>query len=368
MPSLIDIRIPATPIPPLLVAECPEGRVLTKRFEADGTKRDFTAGYLFRYHELNASTWGDLRECLTLLTRIPAMCVLRGVLQADCPRADDAEFDPWSYRRKDDRPDEPANILAASFPWVVFDFDDTAAPFDLAAPERSIRAWHSTLAPELRAAQSAFFPSSQAHRSATVRGKLVVWYRAPVSESQARSLAGYYGADRSVATCNQPNYFAAPIFEAGAVDPLAAHRHSPIVFDGKAAVMPPRGLVKEFRERPAPVPLAVCPPGDKGILAALGPQADQVGRRFWICGQLGGLMRKLGYRPEACAAVLREWLAEEPAANIEHGVSWALIAWDKPRDVVSGELALRETVGKAHADVITEACIRARRPLKVVIK
>lgn len=342
-------------IPPLLVAECPEDRVLTKRFEGDGTKIDFSAGWLFKYHELPVSTWPDLVDCLTMLTDQPQMCVLRGVLFPGC---DDGEL---YYRRKHDRPGETATLASAAFPWVVYDFDDTAAPFNLAAPETSIRAWHSTLAPELRAAQSAFFPSATAHVSATVRGKLVVWYRAPVSEAQARALACYYGADPSVGHCYQPNFFAAPIFAAGASDPLASHRHSPIVFEGKPALMPNRAEVKRFRERPAPVQLKDVPPGDQGILAALGRAAEQVGRRFWICGQLGGIMRKLGFKKEACAAVLREWLAELPAAGIEHGVAWAVQAWDKPTDAVSGEVALRETVGKAHADVIVAACIAARR-------
>lgn len=362
-PKIAVSTDPATETPPLLIAECKPDRILTKRFEADGTKHDFSAGAAFRFHEFPVNTWPDLVDTLEMLTDQPSMCVLRGVLHPECPRADDPNVDPWCYRRKHDRPDEPGNVLPGAFPWVVYDFDDTEAPFDSDTPVQSVRAWHSTLKPELRAAQSAFFLSSSAHVSPTVRGKLVTWYRAPISERQARTLAGYYGADRSVGVCSQPNYFAAPIFEDDAHDPIAALRHQPIMFDGKAALMPNRADVKLFKDRPPPkgVPLEDLPPGDQGILAALGPQATQVGRRFWVCGQLGGIMRKLGYRREACAAVLREWLAELPAASIEHGAAWAGQAWDKATDVVSGEAALRETVGKAHADVIVQACIAARR-------
>jgi len=354
--------------PPLLIAECTEGRVLTKRFDADGTKHDFSAGAAFRFYEFAVRTWPDLVGTLEMLTDQPQMCVLRGALHPECPRADDPHVDPWCYRRKHDRPDQPANILSASFPWVVFDFDDTAAPFDLATPVQSIRAWHSTLPPELRAAQSAFFLSSSAHVSPTVRGKLVVWYRAPISEAHARTLAGFYGADRSVGVCSQPNYFAAPIFAPGAHDPIAALRHQPLMFAGRPALMPARAAMKVHRERPSPVALAALPPGDRGILASLGAADKHVGRRFWMCGHLGGLMRKLGFPSEACAGVLREWLAALRPEQIEHGVAWALQAWAKETDLVSGEVALRETVGKAHADVIVAACERARRPAKWVIK
>lgn len=366
-----SIASPSTKIPPLLVAEALPDRkhpepILTKRFEADGTKHDYDAGWLYRYHEFPITTFAELVDVLEMLTEQPAMCVLRGVQDPEAPEV--------CYRRKHDRVNkqtgeiESANLLPAAFPWVVYDFDDTTAPFDVGAPVQSIRAWHSTLPPELRAAESAFFISSSAHYWPTVRGKLVVWYRSLISEAQACAMALYYGADKAVCYCHQPNYFAAPLFADGAVDRAAALRHQPVMFGGKPAHMPARADMKRFKDRPPPkgVPLKDLPAGDQGILAALGPAAEQVGRRFWMCGQLGGIMRKLGFRREACAAVLREWLAELPTAGIEHGVTWALQAWDKPADAVSGEVALRETVGKAHADVIVGACLRARRPARLI--
>ena len=344
--------------PPLLVAECPADRILTKRFNADGTKTDFDAGWLFKFYEIPVSTWSGLVECLTMLTDQPQMCILRGVLFPGC---DDGGF---YYRRKLDRPGETATLAPGSFHWVVYDFDDTIAPFDLEAPERSIRAWHSTLKPELRAAQSAFYISSSAHCYTTIRGKLVVWYRAPVSGPQAHAMAGYYRADQIVTWCHQPNFFAAPVFAPGAVDPLAEHRHEPIIFEGKPAEMPNRALMKAFKDRlpPKGVLLKDLPPGDEGILASLGPAEEQIGNRFAIAGHLGGIMRKLGFKREACASILTEWI---PAAELAPRLKWALEAWDKPSDAVSGEVALRGTVGKAHADVIVAACIAARRPSRL---
>jgi AAA domain len=343
--------------PPLLVAECRPNKVLAKRFEADGTKRDYDDCFDFRYRELPANTFAELLAAISWVSSHPTMCVLRGVLRPEWPRADTAP-DAYFYRRKNDRPGEPANITEGAFSWVVYDYDDTASPFDLAAPERSIRTWHATLPPELRTAQSAFFPSASAHVSSTVRGKLVVWYGSPITGEQARDFADLYRADASVGRCYQPNYFAAPVFADGAVDPLAAHR-APIMFAGNDATPPAPAALKAHRDRPAPVPLGECPPGDKGILAALGPAAAQLGKRFAISGHLGGIMRKLGFEREACAAILTDWI---PANELEPRLKWALAAWDKDPDEVSGEAALRETVGNAHAAVIVEACTRAAPP------
>lgn len=352
--------------PPLLVAECKPDRVLTKRFEADGTKHDFEAGWLFKYHELAADNWPELLDVLTLLTGMPRLCILRAVLHPEYPRDNQgAPADTWYHKRKLDQPDDPACLMPGAFPWCVFDFDETAAPFAVADPETSIQAWHSTLPAELRAASSAFFISSSAHVSPCVRGKLVVWYRRLINERQAQDFASLYGADPSVGRCYQPNFFAAPIFEAGAIDPLAAHRHAPVVFEGKPATQPTPGALKAHRKRPAPVPLGECPAGDRGILAALGPAELQIGKRFHIAGALGGIMRKLMYPRDACAAVLMAWI---PAHELAPRLKWAMAAWDKPRDEVSGEAALRAIVGKAHADVIVGACTRAPRFKKVVIK
>jgi hypothetical protein len=150
----------------------------------------------------------------------------------------------------------------------------------------------------------------------------------------------------------------------GCSDPLEGHR-TPIVFEGKPATQPAPSTLKAFRDRPAPVPLKDCPPGDEGILATLGPADEQIGKRFHIAGHLGGLMRKLGFEREDCAAILTAWI---PATELAPRLKWALEAWDKPADTVSGEVMLRETVGKAHADVIVAACMLARRPVKAVCK
>jgi hypothetical protein len=347
----------------LTILQAQPGRVLTKRFKADGAKIDFTAGFLLRVEETPARTWAELLDALTLLVDCPDMCIVRGAAKDDCPRS--GEAGEWVYRRLHDKPGEPANFVSVPRHWVVYDFDETSAPFDPSNPEASIRSWHTTLAPELRAACSAFFPSASAHVSPYVRGKLVVWYKVPISERQARALAVHYRADPSVAIPVQPNYFAAPIFE-GCRDPLEGKR-APIVFDGRPATQPSPAALKATRMRPPPaaVRLGKVPPGDRGILAALGDAAELVGLRFAIAGKLGGIMRKLGFRREDCAAVVQEWI---PPEDLAPRLTWALGAWDRDPADVSGFDGLAELVGKPHAEAILKAVSAARRPTRLKIR
>jgi hypothetical protein len=362
--ALARKRAALEPPPRLTILEARSG-ILAKRYLADGSRVDFGGGYHFAVLEVPASTWDELLHALTVLVNEPSACIVRGAPVEDCPRTvvepDGTSHgeQSWVYRRVRERPGEPANFVSVPRRWVVFDFDETIAPFDLARPEACIRAWHSTLPAELREARSAFFASASAHTSPTVRGKLVTWYDREVSEALARAYAVHYGADPSVAGAVQPNYFAAPLFD-GCTDPLPSR--APIVFDGCDATPPPRAALRATRKRPAPVPLAELPPGDSGIVAALGRHEDHVGRRFLMCGATAGVMRKLMFSAEHCEAVLREWLpGDDPTVDVERGIRWARGAWEQSPDTVSGEVLLRELVGKPHADVIVQACIRGRR-------
>jgi hypothetical protein len=114
-------------------------------------------------------------------------------------------------------------------------------------------------------------------------------------------------------------------------------------------------------------PLAALPPADAGIVAALGPASAHHGRKWFVCGAVGGIMRKLGFPADRCEAVVREWLGSAgPGVNVDAGVKHALGAWQKPASEVSGVDALAEIVGREHADVIAEAAMRTRRPNALV--
>lgn len=111
------------------------------------------------------------------------------------------------------------------------------------------------------------------------------------------------------------------------------------------------------------VPLADLPPASEGIVAALGPWEAHTGRRWYLCGALGGVMRKCGFSKDACEAVIREWLPEgDRRVDVPAAVKQALGAWRHSPEVVSGEAGLAAVIGAEHAAVVLEACTRARRP------
>jgi hypothetical protein len=89
------------------------------------------------------------------------------------------------------------------------------------------------------------------------------------------------------------------------------------------------------------------------VVSALGDAHDHDGRKWQICGALGGLTRRLGWRVEECAALIRTWLpAGDPSVDVTAGVTWACAAWVRPASEVTGAGALRELVGREVGDAI----------------
>lgn len=103
--------------------------------------------------------------------------------------------------------------------------------------------------------------------------------------------------------------------------------------------------------------LAALPPADAGIATALGDWREHDGRKWHVCGAVGGLMRKLSYTRERCEAELRAWLdgAQAEGVDVEAGIRHALGAWAKNPDEVSGETSLAEHLGAEHAGVVARA-------------
>jgi hypothetical protein len=139
--------------------------------------------------------------------------------------------------------------------------------------------------------------------------------------------------------------------------------------DGDAldvAVLPPIRLAWGASKQAAAktlTPLAELPPADAGIAAALGPWSDHDGRKWDLCGAVGGVMRKLGFTAKQCEAELRAWLdgAEEHDVDVTAGVAWALNAWDlDPKRRYQVGPCLSETIGAEHAAIVERAACLGR--------
>jgi hypothetical protein len=97
------------------------------------------------------------------------------------------------------------------------------------------------------------------------------------------------------------------------------------------------------------------------ILGALGDAADY-SNKWEICGAIGGITRKAGWRAEDCEDLIRRW-ATAAARDINEGLSWALASWRKPAEHVSGERELRRALPAVGvADAVMAACTIMARP------
>jgi hypothetical protein len=92
------------------------------------------------------------------------------------------------------------------------------------------------------------------------------------------------------------------------------------------------------------------------MLAALGDANEHGGQRWYLCGAIGGVMRKIGfYSREDCADLIRAWLSTVESCNVEAGVVQACGAWDKPSASVSGVGALTSFLGEARTNLFVNA-------------
>lgn len=105
-------------------------------------------------------------------------------------------------------------------------------------------------------------------------------------------------------------------------------------------------------ERPA-APLAPVPAAENDeIGSVIGPETVWIGKRWHICGALGGELRKLGVNRTRAETLIRAWLATND--DPKPGVIWFLGAWDKPSETVSGRQALAALVGEDLAEAVAK--------------
>ena len=253
--------------------ECTPGYLATKRYRSDpnGEPEAIDPGMFFRAVELPATaTFDELADALGSLA--PDVYAVRGALVPDA-RVAIADGVPIG-RRYLDHPDGKATFEPRARSWIMLDVDDPkhgeaprpwhTVPLDPADVASSVHAWHATLPDELRDARATFFLSGSSHRKPHVRGHLLVALAAPVDGATAESYANALGFDGSVSRTVQPNFCAAPVFDA-CDDPLAGRR-APIAFDGEAARLPFDATIRTAAARPmasgGELPATLPPPSD----------------------------------------------------------------------------------------------------------
>jgi hypothetical protein len=203
------------------------GRRASKRFHPGGVE-DYQGVTHWRWREAGISTFDDLARLLTEVERDPLSLIVQGVV---APAWRDKGIIP---RRKSKG--EPSLIDGGSRV-VHFDIDKLPLPLGTGwhDPEGVARAiWQTVIVARVPAFADVSFVW-QASSSAGTPGnahlaKLHLWalLDQPIDEDQRRALLKLAGADDSLATINQPNYVAAPIFD-GVPDPLADVGRSGVV-------------------------------------------------------------------------------------------------------------------------------------------
>ena len=204
------------------------GKRATKRFCPGGVD-SYGKESRWRWREAGISTFDDLARLLAEIERDPLSLIVQGVV---APAWRDKEIIP---RRKSKGGDHV--LIDGGSRVVHFDIDDLPLPLGTGwhDPEGVARAiWQTVIVARVPAFTDVSF-AWQASSSAGTPGKahlakLHLWalLDQPIDEDHRKALLKLAGADDSLASVNQPNYTAAPIFDR-VPDPLADVGRSGVV-------------------------------------------------------------------------------------------------------------------------------------------
>lgn len=230
------------------------GRRATKHFtpqKVEGYARESR----WRWHEAGIGTFDDLARLLSEVERNPLSLVVQGVV---APGWRDKAIIP---RTKKANKGEPSLIDGGSRV-IHFDIDDLPLPLGTGwhDPEEVARAvWQAVIVARIPAfngvsvwwqASSSAGTPGKAHLA-----KLHLWalLDQPIDEDQRKALLKQAGADDSLASINQPNYIAAPIFD-GVPDPLEGVTRSGIIIGALdhaavGAIAWPEAEIKQAKAR-----------------------------------------------------------------------------------------------------------------------
>lgn len=203
------------------------GKRATKRFTPAGVE-NYAKEHSWRWREAGISTFDDLARLLAEVERDPLSLIVQGVVAPDW--RDKAIIPRTKRKAKPSLIDEGSRV-------VHFDIDDLPLPLGTGwhDPEEVARTiWQTVIVARVPAFADVSF-AWQASSSAGSPGKehlakLHLWalLDQPIDEDHRKALLKLAGADDSLASINQPNYVAAPIFDR-VPDPLADVGRSGIV-------------------------------------------------------------------------------------------------------------------------------------------
>ena len=294
------------------VLDCRAGKRSAKLY-TDPTQppEGYDAGNAFKPHRVSVDSLDALQALLEELRTDTKAMVIRGSLRADAGSTNGEVL-----RRCVDSDEGTAPFERASHRWLMVDADNTSTPFDADAREQSVRNWRAALPECLREAGLVFQFSAKQHLSATVRGHAWFWCAGELYDDRTlRTWARRHGLDGSLYTPVQPHYTSDPVFE-GCTDPLAPRELIRLeggdalldvvladVALGNAPVKKVGTIVLDELDEPRQTPEAV---------EARARMADALelyfdgGKRFPMCGAIGGACAKAGLPPEECDAVVLE--------------------------------------------------------------
>lgn len=302
----------------ILQADDAGGKRLTKRFHLGGVEQ-YPRVTWFYPHPRVIEGFDALSALLAKLERRPEYMVVLGDV------AEEYRDAKRIRRTGKNRPDDPAALIDAGSRVVHFDIDDLPVPEGYGWHDPAALAawtWQTILSkvPAFEAVSVHWQASSSAgtHGKAHL-AKFHFWalLDQPIDTERRRALLGMAGADPALATVNQANYTAAPIFE-DVPDPLADVSRSGVIQGAKdcATVSEIAFPEAEIKERKARKPKGQS--GDIPPPEALPSETSRYGRKCL---------------DRACAAIL---LADQRNVTISRTAFWigGLVA--------GGEIALTD--------------------------